>query len=173
MARGKCALHRATACSGPSGISSPPVCGHFADDSSQGWLVENGLGLGLRTAGILGTGECTGPAPSNLQPHPQRRGLELLPRSARDDTTASPRTSESAKGMLRQTSVVISRMIALRAGSSRTDSDSGHNAVVWNYYRAVRVMIQQLLLGLNSTLVSIKAAMRRGCCDRRLWSFRE
>jgi hypothetical protein len=32
------------------------------------------------------------------------------------------------------------------------------NAVVWNYYRAVRVMVQQLLLGLNSTLASIKAA---------------
>jgi hypothetical protein len=36
-----------------------------------------------------------------------------------------------------------------------------HNAVVWNYYRAVRVMIQQLLLGLNSTLVSIKAANKQ------------
>ncbi|KAJ5375736.1 hypothetical protein N7517_007742 [Penicillium concentricum] len=35
------------------------------------------------------------------------------------------------------------------------------NAVVWNYYRAVRVMIQQLLLGLNSTLTSIKAANKQ------------
>ncbi|KAJ5973029.1 uncharacterized protein N7479_002947 [Penicillium vulpinum] len=32
------------------------------------------------------------------------------------------------------------------------------NVVVWNYYRAVRVMVQQLLLGLNSILISIKAA---------------
>lgn len=32
------------------------------------------------------------------------------------------------------------------------------NAVVWNYYRAVRVMVQQLLLGLNTTLISVKAA---------------
>ncbi|KAJ5437571.1 hypothetical protein N7445_006115 [Penicillium cf. griseofulvum] len=32
------------------------------------------------------------------------------------------------------------------------------NAVVWNYYRSVRVMVQQLLLSLNSTLTSIKAA---------------
>ncbi|OQE81625.1 hypothetical protein PENNAL_c0040G04708 [Penicillium nalgiovense] len=36
-----------------------------------------------------------------------------------------------------------------------------HNAVVWNYYRAVRVMIQQLLLGLNSTLMSVKAANKQ------------
>ncbi|KAJ5822514.1 hypothetical protein N7447_004854 [Penicillium robsamsonii] len=35
------------------------------------------------------------------------------------------------------------------------------DAVVWNYYRAVRVMIQQLLLGLNSTLASIKAANKQ------------
>ncbi|CAI7602258.1 unnamed protein product [Penicillium glandicola] len=34
------------------------------------------------------------------------------------------------------------------------------NAVVWNYYRAVRVMVQQLLLGLSSTLTSTKAAKR-------------
>ncbi|KAJ5598714.1 hypothetical protein N7537_008798 [Penicillium hordei] len=35
------------------------------------------------------------------------------------------------------------------------------NAVVWNYYRAVRVMLQQLLLNLNATLTSIKAANKQ------------
>ncbi|KAK4866043.1 hypothetical protein LT330_008783 [Penicillium expansum] len=35
------------------------------------------------------------------------------------------------------------------------------NVVVWNYYRAVRVMVQQLLLGLNCTLTSIKAANKQ------------
>ncbi|KGO73878.1 hypothetical protein PITC_016440 [Penicillium italicum] len=35
------------------------------------------------------------------------------------------------------------------------------NAVVWNYYRAVRVIVQQLLLGLNATLTSIKAANKQ------------
>ncbi|KAJ5173599.1 transcriptional regulator family: Fungal Specific TF, partial [Penicillium coprophilum] len=35
------------------------------------------------------------------------------------------------------------------------------NAVVWNYYRAVRVMLQHLLLRLNSTLTSIKAANKQ------------
>ncbi|OQE34781.1 hypothetical protein PENCOP_c015G09041 [Penicillium coprophilum] len=35
------------------------------------------------------------------------------------------------------------------------------NVVVWNYYRAVRVMVQQLLRGLNSTLTSIKAANKQ------------
>ena len=34
-------------------------------------------------------------------------------------------------------------------------------SVVWNYYRAVRVVIQQLLLGLNSTLTSVKAANKQ------------
>jgi hypothetical protein len=31
------------------------------------------------------------------------------------------------------------------------------NSVIWYYYRAVRVMLQQLLLGLNRTLATIKA----------------
>ncbi|KAJ5201066.1 hypothetical protein N7449_005869 [Penicillium cf. viridicatum] len=35
------------------------------------------------------------------------------------------------------------------------------NAVVWNYYRAARVMVQQLLLSLNATLTSIKAANKQ------------
>lgn len=35
------------------------------------------------------------------------------------------------------------------------------NAVVWNYYRAVRVMVQQLLLSLNATLTSIKAVNKK------------
>ncbi|KAI2697675.1 transcriptional regulator family: Fungal Specific TF [Penicillium roqueforti] len=35
------------------------------------------------------------------------------------------------------------------------------NVVIWNYYRAVRVMVQHLLLGLNTTLISIKAANKQ------------
>ncbi|QQK45200.1 C6 transcription factor, putative [Penicillium digitatum] len=44
------------------------------------------------------------------------------------------------------------------------------NAVVWNYYRAVRVMVQQLLLGLNSTLTSIKAANKQVSDPRNISS---
>lgn len=40
------------------------------------------------------------------------------------------------------------------------------NAVVWNYYRAVRVMVQQLLLSLNATLTSIKAANKQFSSSR-------
>lgn len=35
------------------------------------------------------------------------------------------------------------------------------NAIIWYYYRAVRVMLQQLLLGLSHTLTTIKAANKQ------------
>ncbi|CAG8364395.1 unnamed protein product [Penicillium salamii] len=35
------------------------------------------------------------------------------------------------------------------------------NAIIWYYYRAVRVMLQQLLLGLNRTLTTIKTANKQ------------
>lgn len=35
------------------------------------------------------------------------------------------------------------------------------NAVIWYYYRAVRVMLQRLLLGLNKTLTTIKTANKQ------------
>lgn len=44
------------------------------------------------------------------------------------------------------------------------------NAVVWNYYRAVRIMVQQLLLSLNATLTSIKAANKQFSSSRHISS---
>lgn len=35
------------------------------------------------------------------------------------------------------------------------------NAIIWYYYRAVRVMLQQLLLGLNRTLTAIRAVNKQ------------
>lgn len=35
------------------------------------------------------------------------------------------------------------------------------NAIIWYYYRAVRVMLQQLLLGLSQTLTTIKATKKQ------------
>lgn len=44
------------------------------------------------------------------------------------------------------------------------------SAIIWNYYRAVRVMLQQLFLGLGNTLTAIQKANQQSSCFAKIGS---